>query len=346
MERNIPLDSYRGILALLVALGHYFYWLGDGEKYPISFILSVDFFFILSGYVLSVPILLSKSSDFNYFCQNFVKNRFFRIFPLYLFLVIPLSIAAFGLSEKLPNAMDWLSILGLLHIFPLPLNSGFNIPLGISWSISAEFWIGILYFSILFLFRRSVFLYVVLTVISIFLLIILSKYSPFFMDVHEHQLNDFITFAMIRALLGFCLGSLVAYVSLNSREGGYALHSIFQCLLLFLVFILYAKNNHDRQNEYVAPILFSFFIYSISIKKGVLYTLLNNNVAHYVGKISYSIYLSHPVVIAFFKQGLFQKNIMIYLVLVLVLSGLLYFVIEKPFIQYGKKIKLGKYEES
>lgn len=341
-NRNIPLDVYRGILAIIVATGHYFYWLGDGNAFPISFILSVDFFFVLSGYVLTYPILMNTKDDIKSFSINFIRSRFFRLFPLYLFLVIPLSVASSIIYKTQPNIVDWVNIVGLLNIFPINSDSGFNIPLEISWSISAEFWIGIFYFPVVFIYRRQVGLYLILSFIAIASLLMLIAYSPQFMDVHYHKLNDILKFSTIRALLGFCIGSIVAYILHQYKFGCAVIHSSLQVILLMIVIMLYGHIDYNRNYEYIAPLIFGLFILSIASEKGVLYDIFNNATSQYLGKISYSIYLSHPIFVTLFKQGYLERNFLLYLILVLVFSSVLYVIIEKPFIKYGKKIKYEK----
>lgn len=83
MTRNVALDFYRGIFAILVAIGHWFYWQGEKDLYPRSFILAVNFFFILSGYVLTQQAFYSKNIAEQYFVK-FLKSRLFR---LYLFIL-------------------------------------------------------------------------------------------------------------------------------------------------------------------------------------------------------------------------------------------------------------------
>lgn len=340
-NRNIPLDSYRGLLAILVASGHYFYWLGDSDGFPISFILAVDFFFILSGFVLTYPILLNTKDSLSSFFFQFIRSRFFRLFPLYLFLVIPLSLAIAIISNSYPSLLDWVKIFFLLNIFPIESNSGFNIPLGIAWSISAEFWIGILFFPIVFSIRKNKFLHFFLILVIVTSLFTLIKYSPQFMDVHDHKLNLFMTFSMPRSLLGFSIGGIVAYALFcYPSAGNYLLQSTLQFVCLTIIMVSYFALDYNRNNEYYAPFIFGIFIFSIATEKGIFYSVFNNQFSHYLGKISFSVYLSHPVFIGLIKQEYLTKNFLVYILITLVFSTFCYYVIEKPFIRYGKKGKI------
>lgn len=199
--RNLSLDFYRGFFAIIVVIGHFFYWQGLGAFFPLSFTLSVDFFFILSGYVLTYPILSSQFNT-NQYTIYLIKKRIFRLFPLYLFLAIPLTIFVWlFIPNNTPNGFDWLRIIGLLQVFPFDTKSALNYPLDVAWSISSEFWIGIVYFPVIFLARKNTIVIPVLGLASIFTLLIINKESPDFMNVHYQQYNSYMTYANSKMLI-------------------------------------------------------------------------------------------------------------------------------------------------
>ncbi|WP_373454878.1 acyltransferase family protein [Haemophilus haemolyticus] len=74
----IELDSWRGIMALLVAIFHY--------TVPNNFVsaeLAVDFFFILSGIVIQKSYFDKEMSSTEFFIK-----RLYRLYPLHLFSLI------------------------------------------------------------------------------------------------------------------------------------------------------------------------------------------------------------------------------------------------------------------
>ncbi len=57
MRRNFRvLETFRFIAAIFVALGHLFFWNQNFNTIPRSFILSVEFFFVLSGFILTLKL--------------------------------------------------------------------------------------------------------------------------------------------------------------------------------------------------------------------------------------------------------------------------------------------------
>ena len=93
LEYYKPLDGVRGIAALLVMWFH-FNWAGDNplirliSKTSVFGQTGVSLFFVLSGFLITRILLFNKRNPQHYF-SNFYIRRSLRIFPLYfLFLAI------------------------------------------------------------------------------------------------------------------------------------------------------------------------------------------------------------------------------------------------------------------
>ena len=80
----------RGMAALLVVLFHFsFMFIGKMEPYNTIFLnggFGVDFFFLISGFIISF-VTQEKIK-----LSTFLLKRFFRIYPLFLFILIISSI--------------------------------------------------------------------------------------------------------------------------------------------------------------------------------------------------------------------------------------------------------------
>ena len=89
MKRIHILDSLRGIAALQVLIFHVNnQLLGDLSpiaSYFINGISPVAFFFVLSGFVLSYPYF-KNNNNIDYY--KFIIKRIFRIYPLYIVILI------------------------------------------------------------------------------------------------------------------------------------------------------------------------------------------------------------------------------------------------------------------
>lgn len=337
--RNIPLDCFRGIFALIVALGHFYAWSGFGENFPSSFVYAVDFFFVLSGFVLTNSIMNSdKNNDDGY--VNFFIKRIFRIFPLYYFTTLVgmvCSVFLYNLDLEL-NYMRIFQILFLGQMTGFSDGGDFlhNSPVGIAWSISAEIWVGFIYFTIVFLLKcKQHILFTVSLVISWICFVIMNRYSPNGMEETYRQLTPFITFGSIRCLLGFSMGFIIWFLSRKIfflKENTFI--NLSQVLIVILIFYLYTNDSHNRQLGILSPIFSSILIFLFTINTKV-FRLLNNKVGKFLGEISYSLYLTHPVVIAvFIKLNLAPS--FLYVCISLFLLYISYFYVENKFI---KKVK-------
>jgi peptidoglycan/LPS O-acetylase OafA/YrhL len=148
------LDFYRYAGALFVALDHYLIVYSSVDRSIIRYINLqfqplMGFFFTLSGFVIMhVYQRISSGSDY----MDYLQKRLARMYPLHLatlliFVICPI----FGMFEAwfssraiLPNAL-------LVHAWGVTHHLTFNYP---SWSVSAEFFVYLLFPAFLLVIRR------------------------------------------------------------------------------------------------------------------------------------------------------------------------------------------------
>src|SRR3979409_173570 len=91
MERFVALDSWRGIAACLVALFHFeayshlVYSHLNGAPFLRNSWLFVDFFFVLSGFVIAANYQQRLREGFG--VGRFLLLRLGRLYPLHLFML-------------------------------------------------------------------------------------------------------------------------------------------------------------------------------------------------------------------------------------------------------------------
>ncbi len=150
-RRYYALDGYRFIAASLVAVYHYNtdFRLGLEQLSPAvpQLGVMVDFFFLLSGFVIAVSYMgrMNDASDY----ARFLRARFARLYPLHL-LTLAATLAlmgaglAFGVRPNHPEAFALSALpanFASLHAWGLVDHLSFN---GGSWSISAEWFVYLL----------------------------------------------------------------------------------------------------------------------------------------------------------------------------------------------------------
>jgi len=375
-EHYFALDSLRGACALLVAFLHFsIYSVGplDGRMTH-SLFLFVDYFFILSGFVIALNYS-NKVYDIRSFAYYFLK-RSFRILPLHVFIMI--IFAAYIVSVQMlgesapysvgasPSTYDW-------RKFPLVLaltnsigfySGGWNTP---SWSISAEM-IAYFVFGIIFTMRWRVAL----------LLFVVSTSALYCFLFSGSFIDLTVKFGFVRCFYGFGLGVFAAWfgVPVFDRIGLNLSNSIGEVFSILSVLILlwFSVSSGGKATIYscLAPVVFFFSILIFSAEKGFVSRFLILKPLIYLGKISYSIYMTHWVLFLimssmlnfflrakggaykivhmanndYFKIDLsdwrrFMVFGLVYAVLLVLTSSITYRYIEVPFVKLGGRLTGG-----
>lgn len=299
MNRIHKLDGLRGLFALFVVLFHF-----NRNNAP-QFIVNnffvresyifVDFFFILSGYVIT----LTYNDRLNYIKDlwPFIKKRLIRLYPLLFFS----TLMYWGFVHPQLNSKNILLALDTLFLTnATPLlgsDIGMNYP---SWSISSEM-ISYVVFgisSIIAIKKRKPSIIGFIT-ISCFLILALQR--------NYFQTGEF---GFLRGLACFNLGYFIYFFGDRKINTPNVLE---WTIPLFIVAIMY-YNNHTNLTSSIQMVLIQFLIpltFAISIfllinTNGLLSRLLHTKPLLFLGKISYSVYLNHAFVIGFFIPKLFR----------------------------------------
>lgn len=140
-EHNATLDGLRGVAAVAVCFYHMNFFLKDFRQPPIHGNLAVDFFFILSGFVLMRAYDDRLRTEMS--VSRFVTLRIIRLFPLIL-LGMALGLVIFG-SRFHAGELVAIVVTGLLML-PIQIAHHPFFPLDNPlWSLLYEFWVNVLY---------------------------------------------------------------------------------------------------------------------------------------------------------------------------------------------------------
>lgn len=318
----LGLDLLRGVSGYGVAISHYYAFIYKNQfSEYISFIF-VEFFFVLSGFVLFPQLLKIFRNKKNLLI--FYKRRWLRTIPLYFIFLIAISLLfkklfsfdffkySFFLQDVIPNFLN-------LNYFP------------IVWSLSIEEFF-YLFFPIFLLIVGKNNLLKKCAYLFIFLVLMKIIFLNFF-DL------DFLrkgTFLRLDAIL---LGFLIRFFYLRVNFYFIFLLSI---ILISAYVGLYDYFFLNINNFFIK----FFFIIFLQFFSGVILLLflkieffnkfmIIKKISNYVSNQSYSIYLSHMI----FIYLLIDLNIytvikfIIYLFLLIVTSAFSYYYIEKPILK-------------
>jgi peptidoglycan/LPS O-acetylase OafA/YrhL len=337
---SIPIDGLRAIAVIVVIINHF------KESLLTSGYLGVDVFFVISGFVITASLLKRKQTTAKTFFGGFYKRRVKRLVPALLlcFIVASLSISFFALQPHKYINTGLFSLPGFANI-DLYLNavdywgesSKFN-PFTHTWSLAVEEQFYYFYPLIVwFLFSRKVVsgsinkLFIAISALSVLSL------GAYIYTVTAHPMATY--FLMPFRFWEIGLGCLL-YLQLRKFDNDLIRKitakiplTVFLILSLAVFFLPKADNGYTT----IAIVFITYFILlkvklaEVSENTAEL-KLLDNKVMVYLGKISYSLYLWHWIIITLARWtiGISLETAPVIIVLFVGLSVLSYHLIEMP----------------
>ncbi len=353
MKKLESIQGIRGIAVLLVLFSHL---IKVEEKYSSSLLLpdilssgisGVDIFFVISGFIM-VTVTRGRFQNPTNITQ-FLYHRISRIYPLYWFY------ATLTLVMLLVNPL-WVNHgeTGSIFYSFLLLPQSHNLPLlAVSWTLSHEVYFYFIFSLLLFFPER-------------FLLAGLLLWGGIIAVLESLSITTApLPILMISPLtFEFITGAIIAIIynkspMLNSSISKQSLITIFViCILIIIVGCgAFVSIKNDLPDGLSRVLLFgipaSIAVYSLvqAENKGLI--IPPWLVA--IGNASYSIYLSHVLVLSalgrlFFRPSFerFENTVVIVLLIFFsVLCGLLsYKIIEKSILQWFRKRLLNQWDQT
>jgi len=360
------LTGLRGVAAFLVFLYHYEALhpgirldlavpvIGKALQFPLGFgFAGVDIFFVLSGFLLSLPFALAAVSQKPLpSLRPYFKRRFLRVFPAYyaqLLIILavgswfivwkPLSVAEFFAHLLMFFNIGWQPVTPLVGVWwTLPVEMGFYLILPLlAPFLSPRRWLPVLLGGI-----------------------VISLVYRTWAGAHFGPLGSGLAFLAASQLPGnlaeFLLGASAALivqwarVKERQRPAGWVLNLMFTLgLLLPTVWlwnvVLSAGADYwlGHWGMIVAPLALglplSVAVLSLYWGSRIGSFLLANRVVYFMGLISYSLYLWHFVVMQQLQQWVGENyadlphwvTFPLVTVAVIVIASLSYYFVERPF---------------
>ncbi len=332
------LTSVRGIAAMLVVFYHIRLSIAGLPEAVLDIFakgyLAVDFFFLLSGFVIWMSYADRLRDGGLAAVPQFLKRRIARIWPLHLFILacgvaLALLLAATGRHD--PSEFPFAEL--PLHIL-LIQNWGFTDALAWNdpaWSISAEMsaYLAFPLFAMAIDWRRVPGWAVVAAIVA--LALVLASILTFGGATTLGQ--DIPRFGLVRCLIEFAMGNAICALWLRWRArpfvpaGGAALVAALCCIGWAM----------GLPEALAVPLAFAAALLALALTSGLRGNPLEIGVLHWLGEISYAIYLGHFLLWYAFKLAFVSDVsavppalIALYLALVVASSALLYRWVERP----------------
>lgn len=324
------------------------------RKHAHTGVLGVNFFFVLSGFLITYLLLNEKNETGAFSILKFYGRRVLRIWPVYFgivifsFVVLPLVFPLFNKTFFEPSPL----------VFYLTFTANFAFIIGyyphssmlaMLWSIAVEeqfyfFWPWLLKF-----FKRNIFL-------LLMLIIAVNVIARFFLLDYPKALY-FNTFSIIS---DFGIGGLIAYFSLYKTEKLTRLFSVSKIYwILFYAVLILGYFNYEKiftgnfMTVIERPVLGLFFgliIIDQCFNTKRIFNAGRFAFINYLGKISYGLYCFHPLGIIIAKDVLEKINFFVTpfqlliifplfaLSFTILIATISYFTVEKFFLQQKQKL--------
>lgn len=333
MHNLHQLTGIRGLAAFIVVFYHIENYIRPYvNDATLSFIqhgyLAVDFFFILSGFVIAFNYFEKLNIPSKRKIFQFYIKRVARIYPLHLLILLAyltIPIAYFLTGKDLGETSKFTTESFTISLFLMQswgwLDSlTWNIP---SWSISTEMMAYIVFPIMVPLLSRIGRQW---GVQGAFLTLFFTASLIAYIFFGTLSIGDNIqSLGVIRCVLEFFCGVCIWYVTKNSDIHRYGKLMFYSGISLFLVLV-----NSKVPDYYYVPLMMSFIVLGSVSCKSIVNDFFASRILIWLGNISYSVYLTHYFIRDWFKILFLESNeasliwIACYVFTVLLISHFLY----------------------
>ena len=285
-ERIVILDFYLFIAAYGVVLYHISEFAGPNadRRFALTmheFGLFVDFFFVLSGFVICRNYFGAVGSVSA--IVRFLQKRIARIYPLYIATLLwYLSIFAFGLSSH-SAGYDAPSIIAqFFMVQQWRLNPSWpaNFP---AWSVSAEWAMYLAFPALAALAKRTG----ALSLLILAALIYVSIWTLVEIDALHHPI-----ISALRAAPAFCIGMAIARFNTAIENGAVMGTILFATTIVLMIF-------HTPMVVLIITFASTIFLTASDVSRP---NFLQHRWLGTLGDLSYAVYLTHAIFFSVFYR--------------------------------------------
>lgn len=334
----------RFIAAISIVIFHYGEFIPPFNHPAISYLfrnanLGVNYFFVLSGFVM----ILAYGKHTQLSAIEYLKNRFARVYPVYLFAILLLLLYMIAGS----NPIDYTGLvlnITLLQAWVPGKAFSFNYP---GWSLSVE---ALFYLAFPFLVNKVYSQYKYSTLLLPFAILwlctqLLAEYaihSTFYQGFGTPS-HDAIYHFPLMHINEFLLGNLAGYYFINKLHNKARTTDLYILAIGIFIAIVLMFNIGMNYHNGLLSIVFIPIILLYAVNNGVITKLSSLPVCIFLGEISYGVYILQWPVFAWvrgiFRHYNIQHNELYFYTsffTLIALSALSYTYIETPLRKYIK----------
>jgi len=263
--------------------------------------IGVDLFFVLSGFLIT-GILIDTKGNENYF-RNFYVRRGLRIWPLYfamlfyMFAIVP-HIGRWGAEQFDRNEFAWYYYIAYMQNFLFGITGPF--PLAVTWSLAVEEHFYMVWPFVVGAFTRqrlTRFLVVFIPAMAV------VRYFGLYLFTNSYN-SLFRVDEMAYGALIACWIRSESYSSSKLRK----LSLVGAWTILPAIYCILTQSNwswlrsHGVMYVLLSVGFTSWLGLALTARAGsLLMKILNNGFLRYTGKISYGLYIFHPIFFPYYK---------------------------------------------
>lgn len=252
----------------------------------------VTIFFTLSGFLITYLLLMEKAKTGTISIRNFYIRRVLRIWPLYfLYLVIAFLIAAFIFSQ---TVTFWQVFYYTFFLPNVPFVNNTSLPiLEHYWSLGVEEQFYLIWPLLINIFSKKLFTFCLGFIALIFCL----RLS---VNIFYGTANSVYKFIYYLRFDCMAIGGLAAYFFYKKSKIIQVLHHVMLQVIAWVLLALILTNHYHFalifDHIIVALVSVVLIINQVSNPKTII--SLEKKPLNYIGKISYGLYVIHPLIIA------------------------------------------------
>lgn len=315
--------------------------------------LGIDFYTILSGFLITWVILEEYTFTAKFSLYNFFLKRSLRIWPLYFLFIISgflLIWAARHILGSTVNNMPPLSWLltFTVNFYVIKYGQGFLFFILFLWSISVEEQCYAIWGILLKWLKNFFVLFCVLLIIASLVFQFLSIHQS--LNLYFNTLSWIGTFASGGLLAYFCINRSKIFESMKNIPL-WITTSVYALFILNFAFYnrIYASGFMTALERLSATLFFGFMIFEQTFCDKHLFRLGKIPFMNYLGKISYGLFCYHGLVILLYEQltkntnwvntspAVFLINPIIIFALTISISAFSYKYFERPIMSLRHK---------
>ena len=283
--------------------------------------IGVEFFFLVSGYLLAKKALSENSENKNIGIESCtyifkrIKTLFpFALFPFMIILVYNIIIRGWGMGQ-ICNSIWYLFFLNMSGI----RCTGY---LGNVWYVSAMLISMFVLYPMIRKYKKT-FIYLIAPIIVIF---VGGWISYKYMNLGGITIHTGIVYkALLRAFFEISLGCILYEISEKLKNINFT--NISKCIFSFVeilgvISVFYIANKKGGKYDFIMLLILSIIVVIAFSEKTRFYNLFNNKFFYYLEKLSLPIYLNQYFILTIINKNT-NFNCVQRLVIIIVVSILL-----------------------